>query len=153
MRTIDHTRPSAAATIENGILYVSLELALRKWLVTSLSPGSTKMARREVSGGDLPALLDLIARLRAQGTNGKLAEVVVIQEVGMDGFWIHRALGKEGVESWLVDTASVAVSRRHRRAPTPRSPGSDPRSIGGERDIPVVNVPPTRRYSSRLWPE
>ncbi len=155
MRTIDHTRPSSAATAENAILFVSLELALRKWLVTSLSPGSTKMARREVSGGDLPALLDLIGRLRAKASNnGKLAKVIVIQEVGMDGFWIHRALSKEGIESWLVDPASVAVSRRRRRAKTDKIDGEALARVlvafkRGEPRVCAMAVPPSPEEEDR----
>jgi transposase len=44
--------------------------------------------------------------------------VVVIQEAGLDGFWIHRLLVGRGIESHVVDPASIAVNRRHRRAKT-----------------------------------
>lgn len=49
--------------------------------------------------------------------------VVMIQEAGLDGFWIHRALVAAGIESHVVDPASIAVSRRHRRAKTDRIDG------------------------------
>ena len=49
--------------------------------------------------------------------------MIVIQEAGLDGFWIHRALAAAGVESHVVDPASIAVSRRHRRARTDRIDG------------------------------
>jgi len=49
---------------------------------------------------------------------------VVIQEAGLDGFWIHRVLDREDwIESHVVDAASIAVSRRHRRAKTDRIDG------------------------------
>lgn len=48
--------------------------------------------------------------------------VVAIQEAGLDGFSLHRLLEGEGIESWVVDPASVAVSRRMRR---PKSDGID----------------------------
>src|SRR6516165_1631179 len=38
-----------------------------------------------------------------------------VQEAGLDGFWIHRALQNEGIESHVVDAASIATSRRRRR--------------------------------------
>ena len=41
----------------------------------------------------------------------------------MDGFWIHRALQREGIESYVVDAASIATSRRRRRAKTDRIDG------------------------------
>ena len=48
---------------------------------------------------------------------------MVIQEAGLDGFWIHRVLQGEGIESHVVDPASIAVSRRRRRAKTDRIDG------------------------------
>jgi transposase len=39
----------------------------------------------------------------------------------LDGFWIHRVLLSEGIESHVVDAASIATSRRRRRAKTDRS--------------------------------
>src|SRR6476659_1117315 len=45
-------------------------------------------------------------------------KVVAIHEVGLDGCWIHRLLEANGVESHVVDPASIAVPRRHRRAKT-----------------------------------
>ena len=42
----------------------------------------------------------------------------MIQEAGLDGFWVHRLLEANGMESHVVDAASIAVPRRHRRAKT-----------------------------------
>ena len=48
----------------------------------------------------------------------------MIQEAGLDGFWIDRVLDREDwIESHVVDAASIAVSRRHRRAKTDRIDG------------------------------
>ncbi|HDZ72258.1 MAG TPA: IS110 family transposase [Aurantimonas coralicida] len=58
-----------------------------------------------------------------QHRTGQTVPVIVIQEAGLDGFWIHRALIAAGIESHVVDPASVAVSRRHRRAKTDRIDG------------------------------
>jgi hypothetical protein len=38
--------------------------------------------------------------------------IIVIQEAGLDGFWIHRVLQQEGIEGHVVDPASIATSRR-----------------------------------------
>lgn len=43
---------------------------------------------------------------------------MAIQEAGLDGFWLHRLLVDNGVESTVVDPASIAVDRRHRRVKT-----------------------------------
>jgi len=49
-----------------------------------------------------------------------VAEVkrVTIQEIGFDGFWIHRILASNSIESHVVEAASIAVPRRRRRAKT-----------------------------------
>jgi len=49
---------------------------------------------------------------------GVRVKAIVIQEAGLDGFWIHRLLLANGIESHIVDAASIAVDRRHRRAET-----------------------------------
>src|SRR6202040_4311991 len=54
---------------------------------------------------------------------GKTFPIIVIQEAGLDGFWIHRVLQKEGIESHVVDPASIATSRRRRRAKTDKIDG------------------------------
>jgi len=65
-------------------------------------------------------LLDLLAGLRekAERRIGKPVKVVVIQEAGLDGFWLHRLLEANGIESHVVDPASIAVDRRKRRRKT-----------------------------------
>jgi transposase len=105
---------------DHATVYVSLELSRSKWLVTSLSAWRDKMSKHSVDAGDGAALLDRLARLRMEAEQrlGTPARVVVIQEAGLDGFWIHRLLEAGGIESHVVEPASIAVPRRHRRAKT-----------------------------------
>jgi transposase len=118
----DHpaTTPQAAGRADDAKLFASLELSKSRWLVTVSAPGSEKLSKHAVSGGDGGALLDLLARLRATAERraGVAVRVVVIQEAGLDGFWVHRLLEANGIESHVVDPASIAVDRRHRRAKT-----------------------------------
>jgi transposase len=44
--------------------------------------------------------------------------VVSCYEAGRDGFWLHRCLVGLGVENLVVDSASIEVNRRKRRAKT-----------------------------------
>ncbi len=112
---------STIVRTELGAIFVSLELSLSSWLVTSLSPGSgEKMSRRQTPAGDVTALLEMFSQLQAKCTArlGRTYPVVVIHEAGLDAFWIHRALQNQGIESHVVDPASIATSRRRRRAKT-----------------------------------
>src|ERR1700758_5416946 len=121
-------QPVAPTAIRNdlGAIFVSLELSRSTWLITSLSPGSgEKMSKHTVRSGEVAELLKRFAQLRekARARTGRNFPIVVIQEAGLDGFWIHRVLENEGIESHVVDPASVATSRRRRRAKTDRIDG------------------------------
>jgi transposase len=61
--------------------------------------------------------------VKAFARKGKSFHVVAIEEAELDGFWIHRVLQSEGVESHVVDPASIATSRRRRRAKTDKIDG------------------------------
>jgi transposase len=115
-----------AIRVNLGAIFVSLELSRSNWLITSLSPGAgEKMSQHSVPAGDVAALLLRFGELRrkASARTGKTFPIIVIQEAGLDGFWIHRVLEGEGVESHVVDPASIATSRRRRRAKTDRLDG------------------------------
>jgi transposase len=115
-----------AIRAELGAIFASLELSRSMWLITSLSPGGgEKMSKHSVPGGDITGLLMRLSQLRekARGRTGKSFPIIVIQEAGLDGFWIHRVLESEGIESHIVDAASIEVSRRRRRAKTDRIDG------------------------------
>jgi len=120
--TTDHPAAKVQTTARpnNSKLFVSLELSRSAWLVTASAPGSDKFSKYAVAGGDGRALVDLLDRLRrtAERRVEVSVEVVAIQEAGLDGFWIHRLLANNGVESHVVDAASIAVDRRHRRVKT-----------------------------------
>jgi transposase len=70
-------------------------------------------------------LLARLAELRhkALARTGTSHPIIVIQEAGLDGFWLHRVLEEEGCESHVVDPASIAAPRRRRRAKTDRIDG------------------------------
>lgn len=122
------SQPQTPTAIRTDLcaIFVSLELSKSTWLITSLSPGGGEtMSKHPVSGGDVAALLDRFAKLqeKARARTGQGFPIVSIQEAGLDGFWIHRALEREGIESYVVDPASIATSRRRRRAKTDKIDG------------------------------
>lgn len=107
-------------------IYVSVELSQSTWLVTSFAPAiDTKMARKGLPVGGVGQLLTLVADLRSKvlSKTGLWFPVIIIQEAGLDGFWVHRVLVDEGLESYVVDATSIAVSRKARRAKTDRIDG------------------------------
>src|ERR671938_572233 len=119
-------RPEEHAAIRTDLnaIFVSLELSRSTWVITSLAPGSgEKMSKHSVRSGDIAALLARLSQLKekARARTGHVFPIIVIQEAGLDGFWIHRVLQREGIESHVVDPASIATSRR--RAKTDKIDG------------------------------
>ena len=114
----DKSEPFTAIHADLGAIVVSLELSRSSWLITSLSPGGgEKMSKHSVRGGDFAGLTERFAQLqeKARLGTGQSFRIIVVQEAGLDGFWIHRALQNEGIESHVVDAASIATSRRPSR--------------------------------------
>ncbi|HLW91097.1 MAG TPA: IS110 family transposase [Roseiarcus sp.] len=122
----DQTKAPIAIQTHLAAIFISLELSRSVWLITSLTPGGgEKMSKHSVQAGDVAALLTRFSDLKqkALARTGKTFPVVTIQEAGLDGFWLHRVLTRERVESHIVDPASIATSRRRRRAKTDRIDG------------------------------
>ena len=120
-----HDAPTAIQT-NLAAIFISLELSRSIWLITSLSPGfGEKMSKHSVRAGDVAALMARFSELKRKASErtGRSFPIVVIHEAGLDGFWLHRVLQSEGIESHVVDPASIATSRRRRRAKTDRIDG------------------------------
>lgn len=123
---ISDSTADSSIRVDRSAIFVSLELGKATWLVTALSPGSEKLSRFTVSGGNIQEVFAIFANLRAKADarEGVLFPIVVIYEAGLDGFWIARVLRNESwIECHVVDAASIAVSRRHRRVKTDRVDG------------------------------
>lgn len=126
-------------------LLMALELSKKTWKVLFGWQGR----RRGVSvpGGDWPALLQEVARARTRLGVPAPAPVMSVYEAGRDGHWLQRALCAHGVDTLEIDSASIEVDRRARRA---KSDGIDvdkllvllQRHVHGEaRALRVVRVP------------
>ncbi|QND62241.1 IS110 family transposase (plasmid) [Mesorhizobium huakuii] len=83
------------------------------------------MSKHTVRSGDIAGLRARFSQLKdkVQVRTGQVVPIIVIQEAGLDGFWIHRLLQDGRVESHVVDPASIATSRRRRRAKTDKIDG------------------------------
>ena len=103
MRNTEQTRDqrSAACAYDRSI-FVGLEMSRSTWLIAVSTPGNQKISRYRVEAGDSAALLSLLRRLQGQAEQHCHAavKIVTIQEAGLDGFWLHRLLEAEGIESW-----------------------------------------------------
>jgi transposase len=119
MLKLDRTDTPAGG--EYGTVYLVFELSKKTWQLGVLRPGSEKLSRYSIAGGDLAALASRLARCREEaGQSGGPVRIVSCYEAGLDGHWLHRWLTDQGVISHEVDPSSIEVSRRARRAKTDR---------------------------------
>ncbi len=140
---------------DRGTLQMALELSSKSWLLGLSASGDPKIRRRSVTARQLPELVREIAKAKTHFHLPEDAAVVSCYEAGRDGFWLHRYLGSIGVGNLVVDSASIEVNRRQRRAKTDRLDAGKllqmlKRYEGGERDIwSVVNVPSVEEEDHR----
>jgi transposase len=99
---------------------MALELGARRWLLAFGVGVATPSRRREMAAGDRVALRREIAEAKRRFGLAVPTTVRSCYEAGRDGFWIHRMLAAEGISNVVVDSASIEVSRRGRRAKTDR---------------------------------
>jgi transposase len=99
-------------------LFLAFELGNTEWKL-GFSIGLGQAARqRKVQAGDLVGLEQEIRRAKERFKVAESTRVVSCYEAGRDGFWLHRYLTSLGVENRVVDSASIEVNRRAKRAKT-----------------------------------
>ena len=149
------TRTFDPTALENT-LCISLELGEGRWKVTSSAGFGSRITRWSVVARDREALLRRIAWAKERLGLEAEARVVSCYEAGRDGFWLHRFLVAQGVENLIVDSSSIEVDRRKRRAKTDRLDGEAlldllQRHLAGSRKKvwSVVRVPTVEQEDQR----
>lgn len=101
-------------------LLLALELGESGWLL-GFSPGlGARVLRRRIGARDTAALMREILRAKGHFQLGDEVAVRSCYEAGRDGFWLHRFLEAQGIVNVVIDSASIEVNRRMRRAKTDR---------------------------------
>jgi len=99
-------------------LYLALELGNTEWRLAFTIGLGQKAREKVVAARDVVALAREIARAKERFNLPTSARVVSCYEAGRDGFWLHRFLVQARVENVVVDSASIEVNRRAKRAKT-----------------------------------
>ena len=114
-------RTDAPTTQDYATVHVVFELSKAKWKLGVMMPGSQKMSRFTIAGGDLTALAARLATARTKAArSGKEVRIVSCYEAGFDAHWLHRWLTDQGVVNYVIDPSSITVDRRARQAKTDR---------------------------------
>jgi transposase len=101
-------------------LYMAIELSNEKWKFGFTIGFGQSPRVRDVAARDLIALAKEIGMAKERFGLPESAPVVSCYEAGRDGFWLDRYLQKMGVTNLVVDSSSIEVNRRKRRAKTDR---------------------------------
>jgi transposase len=132
-------------TTKQKTLYIAFELSNTEWKL-AFSEGS-KIRYVSIDARKLYQVEREIERARKHFGLSEGIPIVSCYEAGRDGFWLHRYLVGRGIENLVVDSSSIEVNRRRRRAKTDRLDagkllGMLQRYVGGEqRAWRVVRVP------------
>ena len=126
-------------------LYVAFELGASQWKL-AVSAGGCQVREVTLEAGALDALERELVTARERFDLAADAPVVSCYEAGRDGFWLHRWLTGRGAANLVVDSSSIEVNRRARRAKTDRLDarkllGMLVRHHRGEKVWSVVRVP------------
>src|SRR5712691_9259873 len=138
-----------------GTLFVAFELSEKTWKLGFTTGHGQKPRERTVTARHQEHVLEEIAHAKRRLGLPDTAPVVSCYEAGREGFWLHRFLQGHGITNHVVDSSSIEVNRRRRRA---KSDGLDVRKLlsmllryaHGERQVwQVVKVPSVEAEDQR----
>jgi transposase len=101
-------------------LFLAFELGKNTWKLGFTIGVAQQPRERTIPAGEVARLQQEIARAKQRFGLPEDARVMSCYEAGRDGFWLHRYLVAHSVENLVIDSASIEVNRRQRRAKTDR---------------------------------
>ena len=146
---------NAYGTTTERVLFMAFELSENTWKLGFTTGPGQKPRERAVAARDQGRLLQEIAQAKQRFGLPESAPVVSCYEAGREGFWLHRFLQAQGIINHVVDSSSIEVNRRKRRA---KSDALDVRKLlsmlmryaYGERQVwRVVHVPSVEAEDQR----
>jgi transposase len=112
--TATHSVNSTASVA--SVLYIAFELSAGQWKLASTTARGQRARVVSVPARNTEAILKEIARAKARFGLSETAAVFSCYEAGRDGFWLDRFLRSHSVNNLIVDSSSIEVNRRARRA-------------------------------------
>jgi transposase len=114
------THDSDSNLVPAPVLYLSLDLGWSTWKLAFTIGLGQKPRLRNVKARDVVSLLAEVRAAKMRFGLPDDTKVCSCYEAGRDGFWLHRFLLSDGIENIIVDSASIEVNRRKRRAKSDR---------------------------------
>jgi transposase len=110
----DSTIPTAP------VLYLAFELGWTTWKLAFTIGAGQPPRIRSIPARNIVSVMLEIKRAKQRFGLPDEAPVISCYEAGRDGFWLDRFLLHQGVQNQVVDSASIEVNRRRRRAKSDR---------------------------------
>jgi transposase len=121
MMTMTRTQESSAvATFVATTLLLAFELGERTWKLGFTTGLGQRPRMRQIPARSTDRLLEEIARAKVRFRLPTKAPIISCYEAGREGFWLHRWLVAHAVNNHVIDSSSIEVNRRARRAKTDR---------------------------------
>ena len=147
MTTATHNEHYTETHAPEPVLFLAFELSEKTWKLGFTTGYGQQPRERSIAARHQARLLQEVAQAKRRFGLPETAPVVSCYEAGREGFWLHRFLQAHGITNSVVDSSSIEVNRRKRRA---KSDGLDVRKLltmlmrshHGERGVwHVVHVP------------
>jgi transposase len=116
--TATHVRNSTA--YPSPVLYLAFELGSKTWKLAFTVGFGQKPRIRTIPAGNLERLDEEILAAKKRFGLSESIQVISCYEAGRDGFWLDHYLVDMGIRSVVVDSSSIEVNRRKRRAKSDR---------------------------------
>ena len=107
-------------SLTEPVLYMAMELGEKAWKLAFAQGMAQKPRIRELPARECDTLEAEIAAAKRRFDLPPDCVVVSCYEAGRDGFWLHRFLTSRNVRNVIVESCSILVDRRQRRAKTDR---------------------------------
>jgi transposase len=138
-------------------LLMAIELGRRQWKVGFTTQLGQRIQRRTLNTDARDRLAEMVTVAKKRLGLPTDAAVTSCYEAGRDGFWIHRYLTTLGLENLVVDSSSIEVNRRARRAKTDALDLTKllamlRRHLSGEKNVWHVVHVPTEEDEARRQP-
>ncbi len=136
-------------------LFVAFELGWTRWRLAFGSGMGQKVWQITIAARGGVALSRVIEKARERFGLPCDCPVFSCYEAGREGFWLDRLLSQMGIENLVVDSSSIEVNRRARRAKTDRLDAEKLLSMllrywAGEKKLwSVVHVPTSEQEDGR----
>jgi transposase len=114
------TRTQYTAGSSNRVLYLAFELGWKEWTLAFATGVAGAPRLKKVKARNLGEVLTEISKAKIRFGLPANTPVKSCYEAGRDGFWLHRWLLEQGIANYVIDSASIEVNRRSRRAKTDR---------------------------------